>query len=298
VDPIPNLGGVAWEALHGTYGPAQDVPARINSLRSPASGVRQGALNALWTAVVHQGTRWQVSAHVVPFLVWLIDDPATAGRSDLVTLLRHVGVGPRDDRDLPFDPEAAFTRFGARLVTKEQEAMVIERTYYLQEDFADDWIDAVNACAEKWDADAYWATAAHVTTYRRWIDDGDPQVASQAAELLAWFTPDDTTITTLLAAGRDASVRVSANLALAHLDLPCAAIVDQMTSLLDHDEAAVRISAAIALAYQAGQDLPTRALDILIDAKDRQPLPQFPPGWQQRAQRGYVALALQRLALS
>jgi hypothetical protein len=51
------------------------------------------------------------------------------------------------------------------------------------------------------------------------------------------------------------------------------------------------------LAYKVGQGLPTRALDILIDAKDREPLPEFPPGWHQRAQRGYVALALQRLGL-
>ena len=296
MNPIPGLDSVAWASLHGTHRSAQDVPAQIEALRSRDSEVRRGALDELWDAVVHQGTRWQVSAYVVPFLVRLIDDPATPDRSDLTRLLRSVGIGPRDDRDLPFDPDAALNRFGAHTVTKEQEAMVIERVYYLEEDFTEDWVDIAGACAEKWDADAYRAAAAHVDAYRRWLADDDPEVASQAAELLAWFRPAEQTVAALLSADRHDAVRVSANLALAHLDVPSATIVDRMTSLLVHDSLGVRITAAVALAYRAGRDLPDRALGILIDAKEHHALPDF-PGWHERAQRGYVALALQRLGL-
>jgi len=59
------------------------------------------------------------------------------------------------------------------------------------------------------------AAAAHVDAYRGWLADDDPAVASQAAELLAWFSADETTITALLSADRNDSVRASANLALA-----------------------------------------------------------------------------------
>jgi len=75
------------------------------------------------------------------------------------------------------------------------------------------------------------------------------------------------------------------------------ATVEEMTCLLDHDSFAVRITAAVALAYLIGQGLPDKAFDTLIDAEEHDPLPDFPPGWSQRAQRGYVALALQRLGL-
>lgn len=292
---IPGLDGVAWASLHGTYRSAEDLPRWIQALRTPD---HREALVKVSDAVVHQGTRWQVSAHVVPFLVWLVDEPATAGRAALTTLLRHVAIGPRDDRDLPFDPGAAF---GDQTVTAEQEAMVVERVYHLEEQLTDDWVDVADACAEKWDADAYRAAAAHVDAYRRWLADDDAEVASRAAELLAWFPVAGATVTALLSADRGDAVRASANLALAHLDVPDAAVaalvVERMTSLLDHGSFPVRVTAAVALAYRVGQRLPDRALSILVDAREHEDLPDFPPGWRQRAQRGYVALALQRLGL-
>jgi hypothetical protein len=296
VDPLADLDSVVWACLHGTYRSAEDVPRYLAALRSPDPTVRGDALNALWDAVVHQGTRWQISAHVVPFLVRLIDDPGTPARAALTTLLRHVGLGARGDRDLPFDPQVAFGRFGAQTVTRQQEDMVIERVYYLEEDFTEDWVDIANACVEKWDAEAYWATAAHVDAYRRWLDD-DPQVASQAAELLAWFSPAEPTIAALQSADRNDAVRASANLTLAHLNVSPAATADRMTSLLDHHSPVVRTTAAITVAYRLGQNLPDQALNILINAKDSQDLPEFPLSWRERAPRGYVALALQRLGL-
>ena len=175
--------------------------------------------------------------------------------------------------------------------------MVIERLYYLEEDFTEGWVGIADACAVKWEADAYWAAARYVDAYRRWLADDDAEVASQAAELLAWFRADESTVAALLAVERDDLVRASANLALAHLVVPPSAIVERMTSLLDHQSFVVRITAAVGLAYRLGLDLPDRALDTLIEAREREPLPDFPPGWHQRAQRGYVALALQRLGL-
>ncbi|WP_328475900.1 hypothetical protein OHA21_20530 [Actinoplanes sp. NBC_00393] len=290
---MDGLDRVQWASLHGTYDSAESIPGQIVALRSPDPAVRGDALGELGNAVVHQGTRWQVSAHVVPFLVRLIDDRDTPSRPDLVTLLRQIGLGPRNDRDLPFDPEAVFRR---QRVTEQQEAMVIDRVYYREDDFDEDWVDIADACAQKWEADAYWATAQHADAYRRWLPD-DPEVASPAAELLAWIPPTAPTVAALLSADTGDAVRASANLALAHLNVPPAAVVSRMTSLLDHPALVVRVTAAIALANRVGPDLPGEALDILIDAKEREVLPDFPRGWHQRAQRGFVALSLQRLGL-
>lgn len=277
VDALSGLDGVPWADLHGTHGTAEEVPGH---LRSPTGD----ALPALASAVVHQGTRWQVSAHTVTPLVQLIDDPATPDRAAITDLLWHIAIGRRD---LPFDAEAAFA--AADAVTPDQELLVVERVCS-GEEFADDWVEVADACAVLWEARAYRAAAAHVDAYRRWLADGDAEVASRAAELLVWFPPAEETVAALLSADGSDSVRASANLALAYLDAPAPA-------LLDHDVYLVRLTAAIAQAHRLGAELPGAALDILVDAGERETLPDFPPGWRRRASRGHVALALQRLGL-
>jgi hypothetical protein len=287
VDLLEGLDEVDWASLYGTYGYAEDVSRHIRALRSSDPGRRGGALAGLSDAVVHQGTRWQVSAHVVPFLVRLVDDPGTPDRRGLVTLLRRIGFG--DDRV----PEVV----GEAAVTAEQERGVIDRLCD-EGEFDEEWGDLADACAVKWRADAFRAVALHVDAYRRWLGDDDPEVASQAAELLAWFDPAEPTVAALLYADRGAGVRASANLALAHAEVAHSMIGERMTALLDHPDTAVRVTAAIALAHRLGPELPDPALDILVEAKECEALPDFPAGWRMRAPRGYVALALQRLGLS
>ncbi|NGM12391.1 hypothetical protein ENC19_06775 [Verrucosispora sp. CWR15] len=293
VGPLSDLDGVPWASLHGTHGPADRIPAHLAALRSPDPTVAGEALTRLRDAVVHQGTRWQVSAHVVRFLVLLINDPGTPARPALTRLLRDVGLGAYTDHDLPFGPKAAFD---GPAVTRRQEDMVIALVYYRDEGFTEEAMDIADSCAAKWAADAYRAVAAHVDAYRHWLGD-DPLVASQAAELLAWFPADEPTIAALLSADGDDAVRASANLALAHLPVSPCAIAARMTDLLGHDSFVVRVTAAVALARRLGQELPDPALSLLIDAKDAAALPDFPLGWQHRAARGYVASALQRLGL-
>jgi hypothetical protein len=293
VDRLEGLDGVDWASLHGTYGSAEDLPRHIRALSSTDAAVRGDAFAEVSNAVIHQGTRWQVSAYVVPFLAVLIDDLAAPGRPELITLLRQIALGVRADRDLPFSPADAFRR----TVTREQEEFVVQHVYHCEQELDDDWGDIADACAEKWDADAYRAAAAHTGDYRRWLGDRDPEVASRAAELLVWFGATEPAIAALLSAGAGADVLASANLALAHAEIAPATIAEPMTSRLHHTDFVVRVTAAIACAYRFGPELPDPALDLLVDAKERDVLPAFPPGWRARAPRGYVALALQRLGL-
>jgi hypothetical protein len=293
VDRLEGLDGVDWASLHGTHGSAEDLPRHIRALSSTDAAVRGDAFAEVSNAVIHQGTRWQVSAYVVPFLAVLIDDLAAPGRPELITLLRQIALGVRADRDLPFSPADAFRR----TVTREQAEFVVQQVYHCEQELDDDWGDIADACAEKWDADAYRAADAHTGDYRRWLGDRDPEVASRAAELLVWFGATEPAIAALLSAGAGADALASANLALAHAEITPATIAEPMTSRLHHTDFVVRVTAAIACAYRFGPELPDPALDLLVDAKERDVLPAFPPGWRARAPRGYVALALQRLGL-
>jgi hypothetical protein len=52
----------------------------------------------VWQQVAHQGSRYQVSCYVVPFLRELIADPTVPGRDDLVYLLSAIAIGDDDDK--------------------------------------------------------------------------------------------------------------------------------------------------------------------------------------------------------
>lgn len=268
-----DLDAVPWRTLHGTHGNAADVPRHLGAL---GTADHRDALARLSDAIYHQGTRWQVSAHVLPFLVALIDNPDSPARGEVVALLQAVGVG---DHELPFDPAVAFA--DGQGVTDEQ---VIHELYYADTPEPTELWDKV---AVRWAADAYYAAAEHIHAYRRWLDDPDETVAAHAAALLAWFADEDGA--ELLTLPRSQVVQDSGNLALAYLGTNNDINNDINNRLRDRRT----ITAAIALAHRMGQDIPDHALDLLIDAED---LPDTPPGWP-RSMRGYVALARQKLGL-
>jgi hypothetical protein len=80
------------------------------------------------------------------------------------------------------------------------------------------------------------------------------------------------------------------------LNIPDEQVERTLLQLLTASSALVQTTAAISLAYRLGDALPAPALNTLINAKDDDPLPDTPPGWD-RALRGFVALALQRIGL-
>jgi hypothetical protein len=133
--------------------------------------------------------------------------------------------------------------------------------------------------------DAFKAAAAHVGSYTAWLS--DPLLAAQAAELLAYFPPTQEVVDALMASVAPAS----ANLAMAYLPgFP--ALDAHLRSSLDAEALDVRLTAAVALAFRLGPDLPEAALDLLVDESP----PPAPPGWD-RSMRGFVALALRRVGL-
>jgi hypothetical protein len=277
-DPLAGLTEVPWRQLHHAHGAAADVPDRLRMLRSPNQATRSDALSWLSGSVYHQGTRWPVSAAVVPFLVALVDDPSTPDRESLVSLLHAVVLG---DATLPFTPD-----FTAGDELSAEDAAEVARLLFESENPEEEApAEYFDAAAVRWAGDAYRAGQDHVHTYAGWLS--DPVVAAQAAELLAYFPPDQKTVDALLASEAPAS----ANLTLGYVTgFP--AIDAHLTSALDAASLDVRMTAAVALAFRLGPDLPGQALDLLVDVSP----PPAPPGWD-RSMRGFVALALRRVGL-
>lgn len=244
-------------------------------LRSPNLATRSDALSWLTGAVTSQRP---AGAAVVPFLVALVDDPSTPDRESVVSLLHAVTLG---DAALPFTPDFSL---GDELSAEDlaEVARLLSESKNPYDEAPKEYFEAA---ATRWAADAYRAGQAHVPSYTGWLT--DPVVAAQAAEFLAYFPPDERTVDALVASVAPAS----ANLTLAYLSgFP--SVDTHLTSLLDAEPLDVRMTAAIALAFRLGADLPGPALDLLVDERP----PPAPPGWD-RSMRGFVTLALRRVGL-
>jgi hypothetical protein len=275
-DPLADLADVPWRQLHHAHGVAADVPDRLRMLRSTSLRTRSNALSWLSNAVPHPGL--PVSAAIEPFLVALVDAPDTPDRESIMTLLRAVILG---DAALPFTPDFSA---GDEL-SADDLAEVAKLLFESKNPYDEAPAEYFEAAAIRWSADAYHAGQAHVSSYTGWL--ADPVVAAQAAELLAHFPPDQKIVDALLASAAPAS----ANLTLGYL--PGFPSVDEhLTGLLEAPSPDVRMTAAVALAFRLGADLPPAALDLLVDESP----PPAPPGWD-RSMRGFVTLALRRVGL-
>ncbi|MFC4120443.1 hypothetical protein [Nonomuraea zeae] len=298
--PLAGLESIGWAELHHAYGPAVDVPGQLRSLLSADAGARGWARHQLWGNVYHQGTRWQASCHVVPFLTELVADPATPDRAAVLALLRAVALGDRDDTQLPFDPGREFAK--AESVTGDDVAATLSLLYGgAAGDGDEQFVDAV---AVSWDRDAYLAAARISDRFAAWTDDPDPAIAAGAAELLVWFPATASVLARLRdvpgTAGHEVA-RASANLSLSYLAPGEASIDDRLTALLTAAGSfGVQLTAAVALALRLGDRLPDAALRILAEARDHAgeiDARTFPIPWD-RSLLGFAALALHRIGLS
>jgi hypothetical protein len=215
---------------------------------------------------------------VAPFLVALVDAPDTPDRESLLTLLRAAVLG---DAALPFTPD-----FSAGDELSDDDLTEVAKLLFESENPSDEApAEYFEAATARWSAASYRAGQAHVREYAGWLS--DPVVAAQAAELLAYFPPDQNIVDALVASAAPAS----ANLTLAYLSgFP--SVDEHLSGLLDTSSRDVRMTAAVALAFRLGPDLPPAALDLLVDESP----PPAPPGWD-RSMRGFVTLALRRVGL-
>lgn len=92
---LETLDEVAWDQLQHAYGPATDVPDLLRKVASGSEADRERALRELWGNVWHQGTVYEASAQVVPYLSELAraSDLPIATRASLLHLIGSIAGG-------------------------------------------------------------------------------------------------------------------------------------------------------------------------------------------------------------
>src|SRR5438067_6409353 len=95
------LDKIDWKALSGAYGPShENVPNAILTLareRSAETDAWNDALDVLFSHVYHQGTLYEVTANVVPFVFDLLSSDRCADRKMLAHVLVQYAAAARDD---------------------------------------------------------------------------------------------------------------------------------------------------------------------------------------------------------
>lgn len=103
---LVNLDAIDWKSLRHAYGEASDVPKLIRALVSDHPGKREGALDALFSTIWHQGTVYSASPAAVPFLVELLEADQQEDLPAILELLAHLATGTPDE-DAEALPNAA-----------------------------------------------------------------------------------------------------------------------------------------------------------------------------------------------
>ncbi|KAJ7228418.1 hypothetical protein GGX14DRAFT_554514 [Mycena pura] len=95
LDSLATLDAVDWASVSHAYGPATDVPDQLRTLASPDITPDELANFYLtfYSNIYHQGSRYSASAAAVPFLIALLNPPATVSRERILGLLVNLAVG-------------------------------------------------------------------------------------------------------------------------------------------------------------------------------------------------------------
>src|SRR4051794_37130187 len=88
-----NVGSVEWARLTHSHGTAEEVPAHLAALVGPSDGDRAEALVYFWNFMLHQGSRYEASPYIIPFLFEALEDAKSPLQPQLIDLLLGLAVG-------------------------------------------------------------------------------------------------------------------------------------------------------------------------------------------------------------
>lgn len=95
--PLHGIDEIDWSALQHAYGEASDVPALLRAAISQVENDRKFAFRLLSQTIIHQGTLYEVSPHLVPFLFQLLTSPLTPDKASVALLLAYLASGQSHD---------------------------------------------------------------------------------------------------------------------------------------------------------------------------------------------------------
>lgn len=90
---LEGLDQINWASIKHAYGPATDLPGLLKHLLSKKEKLRSEAISELYGNIWHQHTVYEATAHAVPFLIELLQSPATHGRASIAKLLGLIARG-------------------------------------------------------------------------------------------------------------------------------------------------------------------------------------------------------------
>lgn len=90
---LKGLNTVHWKELSHAHGEASDVPALLRGAISPDEYDREFSLSLLHETIWHQGTIYEATRYVVPFLINLLDIPEIPEKLSIVLLLWAIAKG-------------------------------------------------------------------------------------------------------------------------------------------------------------------------------------------------------------
>jgi len=102
VEILKGLDEVDWSSVKHAYGPATDVPDLLRALTSDNQAVRNNAHHTLNSNITHQGTIYEASIEVIPFLAKLLiaENVDIHAPRDLLSYITFVGVDDPELTDL------------------------------------------------------------------------------------------------------------------------------------------------------------------------------------------------------
>lgn len=84
------LQSIEWSSYHHAYGPADDIPEAIASLKSIDPAVRENALDHLAVTIYHQGDIYTATAPAVEALIRLAANEQTQDRPGILGLVEAI----------------------------------------------------------------------------------------------------------------------------------------------------------------------------------------------------------------
>ncbi|MFI7148658.1 HEAT repeat domain-containing protein [Nonomuraea sp. NPDC050022] len=317
---LASLDTIDWADLTHAYGRAKDVPDQIRALRSPDPGIRDKALHSLYGNIFHQGTRFEASAHAVPFLLELVADPETPDRPAVLHLLTQLAIGYGEQllpSGYPLDDHRAVAAGGDLLLAAGKQFTDDEDEEDEEdEEEDDDWGEDVALfqylqTLEPADEErlfayfalmAYDAVGAGLPMFRDLLADADAPVRAAAAYALAWYPEERAaSLPPLLRVAADEHPAVAAT-ALVAIGLlspsgvtPSQETAPVLDAALNDPRDVVRWGAAIAQARLRGAEADGRVAEELLGWIGRDAAAHEGIAFNDGDLRGYAALALRDL---
>ncbi len=181
------LKSVEWSRYHHAYGAAEDVPELLLAIANADADpdAFEGAMDALWGNVIHQGTRWGVTSKTVPFFIELLASGPRRTRRFVLTYLHDLAVGSPESLFPAHFPLDEVREIATKLeaLGPPQSALdgnIFDSTEPVVVEHQDDF----NAL---WERDCFVAVERAVPTVAGLVEDTDDELALGAIAFLSTF---------------------------------------------------------------------------------------------------------------